>query len=185
MIQAAAMFSHGVFDKFPKLRVAFLEGGVTWVPFLMDRIDRSFNEGHYQVDLDGKLLAGPQPGEKPSAYLRKDMNEGRVFVGFDCDDRGLRFAVEVAGKKPFLFASDFPHECISAKACRREIDELLSREDLTMEDKEAVLGANAQRFIVLRLSDQRTFAGAVLSNGFSILVDLFSALNRYRLRPVD
>ena len=32
MIQAGAMLGHGVFDRFPKLRVAFLEGGATWVP---------------------------------------------------------------------------------------------------------------------------------------------------------
>jgi predicted TIM-barrel fold metal-dependent hydrolase len=143
MIQAAGMFSHGVFEQFPKLRVAFLEGGATWVPFLMDRIDRSFNEGHWQVDLHGELLVGPQPGDKPSDHFRKHLKERRVFVGFDCDDRGLGFAVHVAGQEPFLFASDFPHECINAASCRREIDELLSREDLTMEQKEAVLGGNA------------------------------------------
>ncbi|HTN71349.1 MAG TPA: amidohydrolase family protein, partial [Methylomirabilota bacterium] len=40
MIQAAAMLAHGVFQRFPNLRVAFLEGGATWVPFMMDRLDR-------------------------------------------------------------------------------------------------------------------------------------------------
>ena len=51
MIQASAMLAHGVFDRFPNLRVAFLEGGATWVPFMMDRLDRSYHDGHMQLDL--------------------------------------------------------------------------------------------------------------------------------------
>jgi predicted TIM-barrel fold metal-dependent hydrolase len=39
-IQAAGMLAHGIFERFPKLRVAFLEGGSTWVPFFLDRLDR-------------------------------------------------------------------------------------------------------------------------------------------------
>lgn len=144
MIQAAAMLSHGIFDRFPKLRVGFLEGGATWTPFLMDRLDRSY-ESHLQMDLEGNLLIGPRPEEKASDYFRRHVQEGRIFVGFDCDDRGLGFAVQMVGREPFLFASDFPHENFNAESCRREIDELRSREDLTQRDKEAVLGGNAQR----------------------------------------
>ena len=53
-IQAAGMLAHGIFERFPKLRVAFLEGGSTWVPFFLDRLDRSYHRGHLQVDLDVK-----------------------------------------------------------------------------------------------------------------------------------
>src|SRR5213594_2187003 len=145
MIQAAAMLAHGIFDRFPKVRVAFLEGGATWVPFFMDRIDRSYNRAHLQVDLKGEVLIGPSPEEKASDYFRKQIREGRVFVGFDCDDSGLGFAVQKAGSEPFLFASDFPHEIFDAETCRHELDELLAREDLTLKDKEAVVGGNAER----------------------------------------
>lgn len=145
MVQAAGMLCHGVFDRFPRLRVAFLEGGATWVPFFMDRVDRSYNDAHLQVDLHGELLVGPKPGENASDYFRRHIREGRVFVGFDCDDSGLGFAIRKAGREPFLFASDFPHEIFDAAICRHELDELLSREDLTQEDKEAVVGANAER----------------------------------------
>ncbi len=146
MIQASAMISHGVFDRFPKLRVAFLEGGATWVPFMMDRLDRSYHDGHVQLDVKGNLIGGPQAGDKASDYFKKQLTEGRIFVGFDCDDDGLNTAVEKAGRRSFLFGSDFPHEVFDAAKCRHEIDELLERDDLTQEDKEAVLGGNARRF---------------------------------------
>lgn len=74
------------------------------------------------------------------------MKEGRIFVGFDCDDDGLGFAVRKAGREPFLFGSDFPHEVFNAEKCRKELDGLLSREDLTQKDKESVVGGNAKRF---------------------------------------
>lgn len=79
MIQAAGMLGHGVFDRFPKLRVAFLEGGATWVPFFMDRLDRSYHDGHMQLDLMGNLVGGPKKrreGERvfhKSAACREDL----------------------------------------------------------------------------------------------------------------
>jgi len=49
------------------------------------------------------------------------------------------------GPKPFMFASDFPHE-ISISNCMEEIDEILEREDLKNEHKSAILGGNARLF---------------------------------------
>ena len=145
MAQAAGMLSYGVFDRFPGLRVGFLEGGATWVPFFMDRLDRSYPH-HLQVDVDGEFLSSSKPDVTASEYFRRHVKAGRIFVGFDCDDRGLGFAVKEAGNEPFLFATDFPHESFSAESCRREINELLAREDLTQADKEAILATNAKRF---------------------------------------
>jgi predicted TIM-barrel fold metal-dependent hydrolase len=140
------MLAHGVFDRFANLRVAFLEGGATWVPFMLDRLDRSYHDGHMQLNLSSELIGGPKPGEKASDYFKKQLREGRIFVGFDCDDDGLNTAVAKGGRQSFLFGSDFPHEVFDAAKCRHEIDELLGRDDLTKEDKEAVLARNALRF---------------------------------------
>jgi predicted TIM-barrel fold metal-dependent hydrolase len=145
-IQAAALLTHGIFEKFPKLRVAFLEGGSTWVPFFLDRLDRSYHPGHLQVDFHNELVGGPKQGEKASDFLRRQIREGRMFVGFDVDDDGLGFAVKKAGREAFIFGSDFPHEVFNAVKCRKEIEELLNRPDLSREDKEAVLAGNAARF---------------------------------------
>jgi predicted TIM-barrel fold metal-dependent hydrolase len=84
--------------------------------------------------------------QKPSDYLKRNIREGRIFVGFDFDDDGLAFAVKKAGREAFVFGSDFPHEVFDARKCRKEIDELLKREDLSRDDKEAVLSGNARRF---------------------------------------
>jgi predicted TIM-barrel fold metal-dependent hydrolase len=58
----------------------------------------------------------------------------------------LGYAVQRAGRGAFLYASDFPHEGFSPDYARHEIEEILEREDLSEEDKRAVLGGNARRF---------------------------------------
>jgi uncharacterized protein len=145
MAQAAAMLSYGIFDRFPKLRVGFLEGGATWVPFFMDRLDRSYPH-HLQVDINGEFLPSSQPEVMASEYFRRHAKAGRIFVGFDGDDHGLGYAVHESGNEPYVFATDFPHESFDAQSCRIEIQRIQSREDLDTDDKEAVLGKNAQKF---------------------------------------
>lgn len=70
MIQASAMLAHGVFDRFPRLRVAFLERGATWVPFMMDRLDRSYHDGHMQLDLNSELIGDRSRAKRPAITSR-------------------------------------------------------------------------------------------------------------------
>ena len=68
--QASAMLAHGVFDRFPRLRVAFLERGATWVPFMMDRLDRSYHDGHMQLDLNSELIGDRSRAKRPAITSR-------------------------------------------------------------------------------------------------------------------
>ncbi len=143
LTHCAGMISHGVFDKFPRLRVAYLEGGAFWVPFLMERLDRSF-----ATVADPRFASeplGPSVEEKPSLYIKRLIKEGRLAAGFDLGEEMLSDALRRAGREGFLYASDYPHEAIDAKSARHEIDELLERDDLDEADKRAVLGGNAKR----------------------------------------
>jgi uncharacterized protein len=144
LANCTGMVTHGVFDRFPRLKVGFLEGGSCWLPFLMERLDRAF-ETH--SDPPQRLeTPGPSIEEKPSEYIRRLIREGRFFVGFDLGEEMLGYAVKRAGREAFLYASDFPHEGFSPEDARKEIDKILDRDDLDDEDKRAVLGANARRF---------------------------------------
>lgn len=57
----------------------------------------------------------------------------------------MPFALQVVGNKPFLYSSDFPHE-VTNESCRRDIGELNDSDDLTEDDKSAILWRNAERF---------------------------------------
>ena len=63
----------------------------------------------------------------------------------ETEELTLPFALKVVGNEPFLYSSDFPHE-VTNQSCKHDIEELLESEDLTRDDKEAILYKNAQRF---------------------------------------
>jgi len=129
VIALTGMMVDGVFDKFPNLRVGFMEGGTAWIPLVLDRLERELEYG------------GLKMKRHPAEYFADD----RIFVGCEGNEKALAYAIERLGPKPFMFASDFPHE-ISIDNCMEEIDEILEREDLRNEDKAAILGDNARRF---------------------------------------
>ncbi len=128
-IAATGMIVDGVFDEFPSLRVGFLEGGTSWIPMVLDRLERELEYGGLRIR------------RKPVDYFRS----GKMFVSCEGNEKALAYAIERVGSGPFMFASDFPHE-ISLDNCLEEINEIVERQDLRDEHKEVILGANARHF---------------------------------------
>ena len=69
MTAMTALVSGGVFDRHPELRVAFLEAGVGWVPFFIDRLHEHYEkrgdwiEGGWQRDPQEYLRGGQHLGD--------------------------------------------------------------------------------------------------------------------------
>jgi len=101
-------------------------------------MDRTYQ---YHVDLapDGKPVVLKE--KLPSDYLKN----GRVFIGCEGSEQSLPAQIKRVGNELFMFASDFPHE-VTAEDCLHEIDEVLESEELSSDDKEAILRTNAARF---------------------------------------
>ena len=143
MISCASMVFNGVFDKFPNLRVAFLEGGVSWLLLVLERFDRSW-ETHVSYNSRGELLKLGR-GERISDYVKKLIDQGRFFVGCEGEEPTIADAVRHAGNKAFMFSSDFPHE-VNTAMCKHEIGEIQEHPELSEHDKHAILYGNAERF---------------------------------------
>ena len=67
MISLAGLVANAVFDRYPGLRVAFLEGGVSWFLTCLERFDSSW-ASFRQLDPDGRFPRIPA-GKKVSDYL--------------------------------------------------------------------------------------------------------------------
>jgi predicted TIM-barrel fold metal-dependent hydrolase len=81
--------------KYPDLKVAFSEGGIGWIPFLMDRVDR-----HY----DNQKWTGQDFGMKtPSEVFRE-----HALACFIYDPTALKLADEI-GIDIIAFETDYPH----------------------------------------------------------------------------
>jgi predicted TIM-barrel fold metal-dependent hydrolase len=134
MTALVSFIYHGVYDRFPGVRFAFLEGGCGWLAFLLDRMER--DENYFD--------AADQPRLRADKYLR----DGRILIGCEGSEKSLAYVAGRIGIEAFAYASDYPHE-VDLPAAIHEIDEVAERADLTVAEKAAVLGANARRFFRL------------------------------------
>jgi len=133
LIQFTDMMTEGVFERFPELRVAFLEAGAGWVPYMMDRMDEGYERRGKRWC---KVLT-----KKPSEYVRS----GNIFFSCEVEEKTLPTVLSIVGDDKVFFASDFPHERRKGEFYG-DIDALLARTDITDQQKEKVLYRNADRF---------------------------------------
>lgn len=142
-ISLGSMLFNGVFDRFPTLRIAYLEGGVGWLLMAMERYSGSYAS---VTPLDPrKELIQLDSGESVADYIAKRIEEGRLFIGIEGDEHLLPTAVEMVGDRGFIFSSDFPHE-VNRETIGRELGELLDNDKLRESTKAAILRDNALRF---------------------------------------
>ena len=86
----------GIFVRFPKLRIAYAEGQVGWMPYVVERMDKIWEErgdASFGIDL-------PNP---PSSYIPKHI-WGCIFD----DEIGLKNR-DIIGMNQICFEVDFPH----------------------------------------------------------------------------
>jgi len=127
MIQLTSIVLGGVLERFPRLRLAFMESGAGWVPFVLERLEREFKNRGAPVRMS--------PGEQ--------LRSGRMFFHCELDERTLAAAVDVLGDAHFFAASDFPHE--PAAEFPEAIEAFLARPDLPDASKTRILADNPRR----------------------------------------
>ena len=74
----AAIVGHGMLDRYPNLRVAFLEFGAEWMLYAVNRMD------HYLPEVRSVQVAGA--GSVPTSSAKDYLKSGKVFVGGEADD---------------------------------------------------------------------------------------------------
>ena len=128
MMQMMHMTYEGVFEKFPNLRVGYLEGGCTWVPLMMDRMDEEWEKRGW--------FEAPNCKKKPSEYIRS----GNVYVHAEPSETLIPEVIRVMGINRLFYASDWPHW---DHEYPESIHDIWERKDLTEEQKKGILRGNA------------------------------------------
>lgn len=134
-IQLTDIIFSGVFDVFPDLRMGFMEGGCTWVPWMMDRLDYEYGS-MLGVAVRQKIK------RRPSEYFRDGDN---FWVGFECGERNLKYTIDAIGSERILYASDYPHEP-SEEEILEELPEFLDNPEYSDEVKHNIVYKNVKRF---------------------------------------
>lgn len=101
MAQTASMVLNGVFEKFPGLRVALVEGGIAWLPHLLWRMDAEYKALRQQAPFLKRM---------PSQYVRDHVRLATQPIEEPKHVEHLQQIFNmVDADHTVMYASDFPH----------------------------------------------------------------------------
>ncbi len=95
-----SLVTEGIPERFPKLKFVFMEGGTSWLPWIMYRLDREYISRKSEVPFLKKM-----PSEyikefyftsQPLEYFHDRSEQESIFKMFDAENH-------------LLYASDYPH----------------------------------------------------------------------------
>ena len=125
----------GVFTRFPKLVIAYSEGQIGWLPYVLERADIVWEENRGWGGVADKVL------EPPSELFRK-----HVYGCFFNDAHGLR-SLEEIGVDNVTYESDYPHSDSTWPDTRALAEEHMK--ELSADVIEKIVRGNAIRMLDL------------------------------------
>jgi predicted TIM-barrel fold metal-dependent hydrolase len=134
MTAMTALVSGGVLERHPRLRVAFLESGVGWVSYFLDRMGEHFEKRGDWIENGWR--------RPPREYLER----GQIYATCESGEPMLPATIADLGHDFVMYASDYPHWDSEFPESSRPLRE---RKDLDEAARAAILGVNAQRFFAL------------------------------------
>jgi len=100
MPQVISLICNGVFDEFPRLRFLVLEGGFSWLPHLMWRLDREYRQGRIEVPWIKKL---------PSTHIRERLKLSTQPTEDISADQWVKLVDLMETDEILVFSTDYPH----------------------------------------------------------------------------
>jgi predicted TIM-barrel fold metal-dependent hydrolase len=96
MLAVGKFCAGGVLERFPSLRVAFLEGNCSWLPWLLYRLDERWK---LRVELANEPLS-----KRPSDYFFR-----QCFISVDVDEYLVTDVIRRIGDDNIVVSTDYPH----------------------------------------------------------------------------
>jgi predicted TIM-barrel fold metal-dependent hydrolase len=95
-----SFLAEGVFEKYPDLRLSMIEGGFTWAPPILWRLDNLWEEFHEM----------PLLKRKPSDYVRQHIRFTTQPMDEPASKAELNEALEaIDAGRTLMFSTDYPH----------------------------------------------------------------------------
>jgi predicted TIM-barrel fold metal-dependent hydrolase len=131
MYTTADLLFSRVFHKFDTLKVALAEGGIGWVPYMLERIDYTWERHRYYTEIDKQT--------RPSDLFRK-----HVWGCFIDDEFGLRNRHDI-GVDHITWEGDYPHSDSNWPNSRQRAADVLA--DVPDEEVHKIVELNARELL--------------------------------------
>lgn len=129
MLDLAGMVCGGALERHPRLRVGFLEGNCSWLPWWLWRLDEEREKfGPWE---SAKLSA------TPTEYFKR-----QGFASIDVDEYLASHTVDQLGDDNLVISTDYPHHDSSYP---HALDIFLGMEGFSQESKKKILWDNCVR----------------------------------------
>jgi predicted TIM-barrel fold metal-dependent hydrolase len=130
---AADLVWSRVFKEFPTLKVALSEGGTGWIPYFLDRLDRTYDMHH--------LWTGQDFGDKMPSDIFRD----HILTCFIADPVGIALRDEI-GIDNICWEQDYPHSDSSWPEAPEELNRMAQKYGVTDEELNKITHENAMRW---------------------------------------
>ncbi|HEX9782058.1 MAG TPA: amidohydrolase family protein [Opitutaceae bacterium] len=129
MIALMCVVCGGILERFPDLKIAFLEAGIGWIPSWVERLDE-----HYEH----RASLVPNIKHPPSEYIAR----GNVYFFCEPEEKMIPYVAQDY-EDAIVFTSDYPHWDATFPGA---VQTLAERNDLSELVKRKILSENAARF---------------------------------------
>ena len=96
MYACLSMIMGGVLERFSGLRVGFLEGNCSWLPFWLWRMDEHYE--HREKVLKKKMPL------RPSEYFKR-----QCYISIESDEEVGKYVLDWMGDDNIVYSTDYPH----------------------------------------------------------------------------
>ena len=125
------MIFAGVFERYPKLKLAIVEFELAWVPHLLSSMDYTYRERHEEA------LYRFKDGWRPSDFVHRN-----VFLSFQEDEVGIRLR-DIIGVDNMMWGSDYPHSESTFPQSRQILAQILA--GVPEDECAKIVGGNTAR----------------------------------------
>lgn len=129
-----ALLGTGMMDRYPDLRIAFMEFGAEWIFYMVGRLD------HY-LARDREIQPQVLNARMPAQFMKDYLRSGRFFICGEMEDPLMKEEIALMGEDQLLYSSDYPH----GEARENAAQELLARSDVSNAQKKKILYDNPIR----------------------------------------
>jgi predicted TIM-barrel fold metal-dependent hydrolase len=128
MSATAELLLSPVFHKFPDLKIALSEGGIGWMPYMLERLDYVWERHRWYNDVNKDV--------RPSELFK-----GHLYGCFISDVAGV-FSRHLIGVDQLMFESDYPHSDSQWPHTRKVLEEVMA--DVPDDEARKMVETNAR-----------------------------------------